>query len=130
MFALLGLVVACGPVYETQYQIVPPKTETGRMCANNCLLMQQNCQQSCAMQDQQCAITNKLQAQNDYQQYVIERQKANKPIKKTANDFYYSSSCSNSDSCGQNCASSYRICHTNCGGQVIQNTVCTFNCNN
>jgi hypothetical protein len=48
------VLAACGPSYHTEYEIVPPQTETGRFCANNCLLAQQSCRQGCQMQGTHC----------------------------------------------------------------------------
>ena len=127
VLALAALLAACGPVYETQYTLVPPATEIGRQCANNCLLAQQNCRQSCSSQQQLCESNAHLQAQNGYLQYANERQRNGQPVKKTESDFYYDD-CEHSD-CDERCGNDYRICHTNCGGQVIPRTVCTAFCN-
>lgn len=119
--------VACGPIYETTYRIVPPPTAMGRMCANNCLLSQQNCEQSCTVQEQQCKQIAELKAQNDYNEYVRRRQKEGSEIKKSVSSFDRSYRC-NSDDCEERCQSSYHICHSNCGGQVIPTTQCVMGC--
>lgn len=118
---------ACGPIYETQYQIVSPRTMEGRMCANNCLLAQTNCQQHCQMASQQCEYTERLEAENDYLRYVEERRRKGREIKRSEESFYSGYACDDDD-CVEQCAGNYHLCHTNCGGQVIATTVCTAFC--
>lgn len=129
--AIMTALAACGPVgplYETHYELVPPPTDMGRMCANNCLMAQQNCRQTCALQAQQCEQMNHLQAQNDYQQYVIQRQHEKKEIKRGPDSFYYGGSCGGDYGCEQRCQGDQHLCHTNCGGHVIPRTMCVANC--
>ncbi len=124
--ALLPL-SACGPIYETQYNMVAPPTEMGRMCANNCMMMRQTCQQSCESQSSQCEMIANLQAREDYRDYVREREAAGKLIKKKRSDFIHTSQC-DADDCHARCESDYRVCYMNCGGQVIPVTRCTAFC--
>ena len=136
---LLFLLASCGPpqpFYQTSYQMIAPSSENGRMCANNCLMMQQNCRGSCSIQSQQCSLNNaaaqqnaRYQADRDFEDYVHERQNQGRLIKKNRNDFYNapSSDCSN-DACVGQCTNDYYGCYTNCGGQVIPHTNCVSNC--
>ena len=138
--SLLFLLAACGPpqpYFQTTYQMVPPPSENGRMCANNCLMMQQNCRGSCSIQSQQCSINNTLAQQNahheaeeEYEDYVRDRQAIGKLIKKKREDFYSapSNDCS-TEACTSQCANDYNMCYTNCGGQIIPHTNCVANCN-
>lgn len=122
----LFLLSSCGPIYDTSYEIVPPRSETGRMCANNCLLAQQNCRQNCQIQEKQCQEIAQLRAQSSYYNYVNQQQREGRPITRNESDFYHYSGCSNS--CEEACGNDYRICHTNCGGVVIPHTTCTAFC--
>lgn len=122
------LLFGCGPQYQTQSTFVPPATETGRMCANNCLLSKQNCQQSCSLQQSNCEMRARLEADNDYLQYVNERQREGKQLKKSRSDFSGSSVCPEVETCQNQCESNHRLCHSNCGGQVIDKTICVANC--
>ncbi|MCE2926786.1 MAG: hypothetical protein LW823_03970 [Rickettsiales bacterium] len=130
LVVMLGLMVlvACGPVYQTTYEIVPPPTQSGRMCANNCLLAKQNCDQQCQIQRQQCEEIERLRAQSDYLSYLNQQNREGRPIKKDQSDFYRGSFACQRDTCEENCGTNYRICHTNCGGQVIPHTACTAFC--
>lgn len=119
---------ACGPMYRTDYTMVPPPTDAGRMCANNCLMAKNNCAQTCSLQQGNCENMQRLEAQNQYLQYVNERQRAGQPVKKTVNDFFGYSSCGTDYDCEGRCQNDYHICHGNCGGQVIPRTYCVANC--
>jgi len=125
--AALLMLSACGPMYQTDYQIVPPPTETGRMCANNCLLSRQNCQQSCTIQSNQCDQINRLDAERDYNEYVRRRTKEGKEIKRSLSSFS-GNACNEDYDCEERCESNFHLCHTNCGGQVIPHTYCAANC--
>jgi hypothetical protein len=127
MLSLLAL-SACGPVYQTQYEIVPPQGNSARMCANNCLLSKTNCRQSCQIQNNQCEEIERLRAQSDYLSYLNQQNREGRPAKKSERDFYSGYQCSN-DSCEENCDQDFQICHTNCGGQIIPHTICTAFCN-
>ncbi|NCY23512.1 MAG: hypothetical protein EBX37_01245 [Alphaproteobacteria bacterium] len=134
LFSLLAaslaaiLLAACDPVYETRYNYIPPASQQGRMCANNCVLSRQQCQQSCQMLESNCHTRARLEAENDYLNYVNERQREGKPLKRTRQDFTGSTYCPETEDCATQCEGNHQICHSNCGGQVIPQTVCTANC--
>ncbi len=117
---------ACGPVYQTHYDIIPVPPEKSD-CANNCLLSKNMCEQQCHTNQQLCESNTRLQAQNDYLHYVNLRKAEGRPIKRTQSSFARYSQC-NTSQCSTGCTSNYHICHTNCGGQVIPRTVCTAFC--
>lgn len=123
----LLVTVACGPVYQTDYEIVPPPTQQGAMCANNCLMAQQNCRMNQQMQQNQCEQIERLRAQNEYLAYVNRQQRENRPISRTERDFYYPYQCGDNGAAAM-CEADYRICHTNCGGKIIPHTYCTAFC--
>jgi len=123
---MLLMLSSCGPLYETTYEMVPPNTESGRMCANNCLLSQQNCRQNCQFQQNQCLEIERLRAQSAYLSYANEQQRQGRPVTRNENDFYRVSGCDKS--CEDACGNDYRICHTNCGGAVVPHTACTAFC--
>jgi hypothetical protein len=102
------LLTACGPQYSTTYQIVPPQSQADRACANNCLVLLNQCQSNCQSNVYMCEAINTA-------------------ARSARGDVFVGGSCG-TRSCNANCQANYRICHTNCGGQVIQNTVCTANC--
>ncbi|MDX2112131.1 MAG: hypothetical protein SFW63_00105 [Alphaproteobacteria bacterium] len=119
---------ACGPVYETTYHFTPPPTQSGRMCANNCLLSKQNCEQQCHIQQQQCEEIERLRAQSDYQSYLNQQLREGRPAKKDISQFYRGGYACAASSCDESCDATHRLCHSNCGGQVIPTTTCTAFC--
>lgn len=125
--ALLAALTACGPVLTTEFEIVPPPTEQGRMCANNCLMMKDNCERDCWDQRQSCEQMNQVQSSLQYLSYVAARNSEGKPLKRSADDFSGGRYCS-ADECLQHCVQNYNVCHTNCGGKVIPHTFCTAFC--
>ncbi len=130
LFSLLFLLTACGPMYQTDYQMVPPDSQEGRLCANNCLLANQVCEQQCRTTGQQCRQNEDLRAENEY---LRERNEALAKGKQPKDDSYYSRinhfACADDDECTESCQAHYRICHTNCGGQAIPHTYCVAFCN-
>lgn len=124
---LLFILSACGPVLTTEFEIVPPPTENGRMCANNCLLMKDNCERACWDQQQSCEQMNQMQSNLDYLAYVATREAQDAPIKRERGSFSGGRYCA-ADSCLQRCVQNYNVCHTNCGGRVIPHTRCTAFC--
>jgi hypothetical protein len=127
LLILIGLLSGCGPVYQTDYQMVPPQSETGRQCANNCLLSKQNCEQTCQIQEMSCEERGRLQSRNEYLEYVAVQHAAGQPVTRREHEFQQYYNCS-SNYCVASCGENYRMCHTNCGGQVVPHTYCTAFC--
>ena len=119
---------ACGPQYRTDTTYVAPKSQQGRMCANNCVLSKQQCQQACNQQSSQCDTVARLEAQNDYLAYVNDRQRLGKEVKRSQSSFYRHNRCPQVAYCYTQCEDNHHLCHNNCGGQVLQETYCVANC--
>lgn len=124
----LGMLAACGPVYQTDYHMVPPQDAMGRQCSSTCIERAQGCKSQCQTLATQCQYTAELEAKNAYLEYVTRRQAEGMPIKKSQDDFYSYSSCADPDDCKDECDATHRLCHTNCGGQVLERTYCTAFC--
>ncbi|AWU93083.1 hypothetical protein [Azospirillum ramasamyi] len=126
--AVMALLSACGPVYETQYSLIPPGSAEGRLCVNQCQQNRNFCRQNCSLTQQACVNEARSRALYEYQAYVNRQQAEKKPIKKTVSNFDRSYSCGNS-SCEPRCEADYRDCFGgSCGGQVIARSVCTAFC--
>lgn len=126
--AVMALLGACGPVYETQYSLIPPGSAEGRLCVNQCQQNRNFCRQNCSLTQQACVNEARSRALYEYQAYVNRQQAEKKPIKKTVSNFDRSYSCGNS-SCETRCEADYRDCFGgSCGGQVIARSVCTAFC--
>lgn len=128
---LIGLltfnVVACSPVYKTDYNYTPPSTHEGAMCVEHCNSMKNLCEQTCKAEESECKYEGKLDAQKEYDRYIRDRQKKGREIKKEKSDFEYAS-CGPA-SCTQECNNNYKSCYSSCGGVVNEFKKCTAFCN-
>ncbi|WP_237111386.1 hypothetical protein [Neorickettsia findlayensis] len=118
------------PVYSTSYSFIPPKSQSGRECANKCLLAKQMCQSACEkIHDTRTAnilinIGNKEKKEKhdslDEFHELNKREMAEyrREIKEEARY----------ERCRDSCNDDHRLCHTNCGGEVIAKTMCIRNC--
>lgn len=117
-------ITACGPVYESQYTLIPPKSDVSKMCTSQCIQTKSFCEQGCRAENDNCKLRAQQSALYEYNEYKSEQVRIGQPVSKTIRDFDRSYSCSNS--C--NCESTYRDCFSACGGQVIENKVCVAFC--
>ena len=115
------LLAACGPIYDTEYHYQTPPTSDGKMCASSCVDKMNVCTANCKVEQANCERIKSLEAQNAYLQYVSERQKKGEEIKKSQSD------CENS--CEADCENVHRICHTSCGGNIVEHRTCVAFCN-
>lgn len=125
---LLCLLAACGPVMKTQYEMVPPETKSGRICAADCEQTFKTCKAQCRAQAEYCDSQAKLYAQSDYMSYVYQQQREGRSIVRTERDFYRPYGCTNTG-CEEACGERHQLCHGNCGGKVIPHSYCTAFCN-
>jgi len=121
------LVVGCGPIYETQYQMIPPADPQGRMCAAQCLQTRDYCRENCEMSSRECVDRARRRARHDYDDYVRERRAKNLSLKRDRESFVNTWECGAS-SCQSQCGETYRQCFSICGGQVNAQKVCTAFC--
>lgn len=124
IMALVGMLTACGPIYNTEYSFVPPKSDIAKMCTAQCIQGKNDCEQSCRVDNDNCRMRAQQNAMFEYKQYKEDRKRMGLPINKSVNDFDRSSSCSNS--C--RCESTYRACYSACGGEVLEHKVCVAFC--
>ncbi|WP_375327351.1 hypothetical protein [Candidatus Tisiphia endosymbiont of Nemotelus uliginosus] len=110
---LILSLAACGPIYTTEYEIVPPPTEFGAMCANNCLLSKTSCENYCLDKANQSRLIRSLEQQNR------DLRKINQGTK-LSDDFNFGFN--DNDQCVKRCMVDYHTCHVNCGGMVIPHT--------
>lgn len=128
-FLALGLFLAsCGPVIETQYQLIPPKNQQGRTMVMQCQQTQTMCRHACSYGKQACMAEARSNAAWEYQRYVAERNAKKEPLKRSPDSFVESWRCSDND-CESDCAEDFRTCFATAGGTVIPRQVCTAFCN-
>lgn len=121
---VVGLLTACGPIYETQYAYVPPHSNMGKMCVANCTQGKSMCEQMCQMRKQQCLSDARRDAREDYREYKYDRHREGQAVKKDERDFDRSYRCN--EAC--NCAPQFNSCYAACGGQVLEKQVCVAFC--
>jgi len=124
VFALIGLLMGCGPVYKKEYSYVPPKSQAGKICTAQCVQNRGNCEQMCQMRNDTCRAQAKQNAVYQYEMYKEEQHDRGQPVDKRVSDFDDSSSCNND--C--NCAPTYNACYSACGGQILTRKVCVAFC--
>ncbi|WP_082784585.1 hypothetical protein [Neorickettsia sp. 179522] len=118
------------PVYRTSYSFIPPKSPGGRECVNKCLLAKQMCQSSCE-KIHNTRTANILinigkeekKGKHDFfdefdEYHKREMAEYRREMKEEARY----------ERCQNSCNHNHRLCHTNCGGEVIAKTVCIRNC--
>ena len=128
LFALVTLlVVGCGPVYETTYDLTPPRSAEGRLCASQCANTQQYCRRNCSLEMDQCKSRAREEGRREYYRYVQERREKGKSIDRSESSFENTYSCSEI-ACKDECGGDFRNCHVNCGGTVTPHRVCTAFC--
>lgn len=121
---LMGwLLVACGPVYETEYRYTPPQGDAAaQTCIAQCRASQERClsnadlradteQQFCEM-DARLNYTRCLSQQYDQQRRVS----CHQPLP-CYNTPYYGS-----------CTLAFNTCFQSCGGKAERVRVCVHNC--
>ncbi len=117
------LVVAmsgCGPMYETSYQLTPPKSSQGQTCVMQCENMKLQCENLAEMKKQMCEDRSAMQ---------VERCEAEIYRKKNRDAKW--GECSASQSCSddtERCLKQYHNCYQTCGGKVKAEQVCVMNC--
>lgn len=105
--------------------MVPPKSMQARACANNCLGMKNQCESQCLNQQAMCQQMSHMSAHLDYMAYDQHRGAGAGVGHHFGNDYGYRC---NADACTGSCTQNYLVCHTNCGGQVIEHITCTAFC--
>ena len=120
----LSTLIACGPVYKTQYTYAPPRAAMGKLCITQCLQNQNMCEQMCQMRNQTCRLQAHQDALYQYEAYKHKQEREGKEGMRSIGDFEFSSACN--EQCG--CTSIFNTCYAACGGQVQAHSVCVAFC--
>lgn len=123
LLALATLLTACGPTYRTNYNLLPPATQSGQLCAMNVKSMSDVCVANCQMMGRSCrnygpgggiglgyGRREGFIAGGGYNDTLLDDR-----------------DCSTVQ-CESNCLAAARTSHLSCGGSVTRQTVCTSNC--
>jgi hypothetical protein len=120
-FLFLGLISlnGCGPMYNTEYSLVPPKSESGRACTYHCDSGKMQCRQIEELRVDRCQI----QAREDDRECEarIRWDKGRSPK-------WYECGSSSCTADYDQCDAQYRSCFQSCGGRVETTTRCVANC--
>lgn len=114
--------IACGPVYRTTYDYIPPADTSGKQCLNQCLSIRELCRSSA---ENRASQERAACQQNATFAYVA--------CMATAKTDSERSRCSAHSSCDRaadtsSCDHEYRLCYQNCGGTVTSRQVCVSGC--
>lgn len=122
LLAAALLLAACGPVYRTNYNLLPPPTQAGQLCASNVKLMSDTCVSNCTQMARSCYNPGGFSTSIGFgnRGYI-------------GNGVGYESSILDDRDCSprqceESCLASARTAHQSCGGTITQETVCTSNC--
>ena len=123
-FALIAamLLAACGPIYETQYDYIPPHNRGGQVCLEQCNTSKAQCRTIAGQQAENERLHCELDANADYehcQGSATNHAEADKCTRRSC-----AAPTANSGPCDED----FRICYAGCGGTVTSRQVCTFNC--
>lgn len=124
--AVATTVLACGPVYKTDYTFFPPERESGRTCVMQCENSKMQCRQLVQLRHDSC----RQQAETAY--YLCEASRRYRIDSKGKQKCIENCYCSR-ESCSEDyepCDSQYRSCYQTCGGKVTSRTYCVSNCEN
>lgn len=121
--AALGLLsfslLSCGPIYNTDYHYLPPETYDGAGCIGGC-----------EGDKQKCLIDEHYQKANCESQSNWDKANCEAEIWARENRKPKWYECSG-ELCSENtvgCESEFRYCYQRCGGRVIEERRCVYNC--
>jgi hypothetical protein len=113
--ALLSVfMVGCGPIYNTQYNYIPPRSSAGIMCINTCEVNKSNCEHIQELKKDNCEYRSEL----DYRWCLDHASPEHK-------EHCYRRLCGGNSF---RCNAEYNRCYQGCGGVVEQQTVCVAFC--
>lgn len=116
------LLAACGPIYNTEYNYIPPADPESRACIAQCNGNKSQCHANADLRAQNERLRCDVDASIDYERCLGH----------AANDAARAQcvkrSCSGGDANYSRCDDEFRICFQSCGGIVQSRQVCTFNC--
>lgn len=119
LLGVMGLISSCGPMYQTDYMMTPPKSASGKACVFQCENGKYQCQQLEDLKAERCE--SRAQADQEACERKIAWEKGRDPK-------WYECGRESCDADYERCERSYRACFQACGGTVKQETRCVANC--
>lgn len=117
--------LACSPVYKTDYTFIPPERESGRTCILQCENSKLLCEQLQDTKYNSCLQRAELNYQSCESRKIYRIDYKSGDTKCVENCYCYRSSCSRDE---KTCGTQYRGCYQTCGGKVRSKTYCVSNC--
>lgn len=115
---------ACGPIYSTRTELIPPASPEAKLALNECLQHRQACSTTCQGIQVQCE-------QNEAIKHVAAEVVEALAHKDTTDDkkYHRNSQCKQHlNQCNKGCENTYLACFQNVGGIVNTYQECVFNC--
>jgi hypothetical protein len=117
------MLTACGPIYVTRYNFIPPMDGLGRQCVTDCMRIKNDCyfyaEERASRERMQCERSASIRYTA-----CIATAKTDSERKKCSH--YYSDCNQTADT--SRCESEYRHCYQNCGGIIEAYQVCEYGC--
>lgn len=116
---------ACGPWYTTDYKFIPPPAPQSRVCVLQCESNRLQCQQIQDMQKENCED----RAEMDYR--WCESRRAYEYRQDGSRRCVRNCSCTRRYCGGYDratCEAHHRTCFQFCGGTIVEEKRCVFNC--
>lgn len=114
---LLLIMSGCAPMQSSSFKYIPPKDDIGRRCVNSCLNQKETCDRECTSNKTTCQI---MEDTKGYMDYLVN----NDPSRSNPHKFSSLRQDCNLDfmTCKSSCQANYRMCYTNCGGEVLESS--------
>mgnify|MGYP001437329553 CR=1 FL=1 len=124
MMSICLFISACGPIYNTEYTYVPPKSKVGKMCISQCQQNKMMCEQLNESRKDACLAKVRQDALYEYELYKLNQEKLKQPVLKSPRNFEKNWKCSQTSQCQTN----FKTCYESCGGEIHTHQVCTAFC--
>lgn len=121
LLSIIFLLSACGPQYRTTYDYTQPRGHIGKLCSAQCVANHDSCRGKARNLAQSQYSQCDAQAQQDYQACLSAPADPRQP------HICILRQCQSQADYG-NCDTDYRSCYSACGGEVVPQKHCVFDC--
>ena len=131
IFALTVFLVACSPVYRTDYTLTPPSSWEGKGCVQRCEDLRLQCEDMQRAANDACRDRAERSYATCIDQQRFERDPETKVSKCVANCSCYKESCSSLSNRKLDdtvCQARFYSCFEMCGGKVQADRICVAHC--
>ncbi len=133
---LIGLLLtACGPRYETEVTLIPPRGQRGQACVEQCQSLREACTDHCAANQRQCEKRARMEDDMDRSLYSSSLRGgpfagygAGIGLGGVYGGGLRGYQLCQPTACESHCAEEMYACYTPCGGTVQRTTRCAQHC--